>query len=259
MKFQDSFGEFVEFSVNKKFGIIRLNRPNRGNALTLDMIKGLSNAIDKYNKDDKIRGILLTGNGNSFTTGLDMDSVDGSDESQVKKYETIAAEVAQKLFYGKPVVSAINGKAMGDGVAYAICSDYRIAVKNAYFQMPEIYSGMFPGAGTIVAMSRVLGIPWTKRILMFAEKIDVDTALKIGLIDKIVDSPEELHREAMSQVRFLFTKSQPTLNLIKLCSNHLADKSFAEGYRLEKDAFIGWAFSSDKEKSVKDFKVKLQK
>jgi enoyl-CoA hydratase/carnithine racemase len=251
------FGEFIEFSVSKRFGIIKLNRIHRANALTIEMVKNLKRAIEYCQNSEKIRGIILTGNGTTFTTGLDMDTIDGSDHTAIKDYEQTAADIAELLFNGKPTICAINGRAMGDGVAYALCSDYRIAIRESFYMMPEIKSGIFPGAGTIVLMARVIGIPWTKRILMFAEKIPAEKALEIGLIDKIVDTREILMEEAIKKARFLFTKNQPALNLIKLCSNHLFDKTYHEAYKLEKEALLGWAEEKNKLLFVDNFRKKL--
>jgi enoyl-CoA hydratase len=250
------FGEFIEFSIKKKFGIIHLNRVHRGNAITTQMAKNLKKAIEFCQKTEKIRGLILTGNGISFTTGMDIDEIDGSDHVAVKEYEKTAATIQELLYYGKPVICAINGKAMGDGVAYALCSDYRLAVKNSFFMMPEINLGVFPGTGIIVLMTRIIGIPWTKKILMFAEKINAEKALEIGLIDQIVEDKEELMKVALDKAKFLFTKNQTVLNAIKLCSNHLADKSYTEAYELEK---IGsaWYEYEDKKQYIKDFRERF--
>jgi enoyl-CoA hydratase/carnithine racemase len=251
------FGEHIEFSVDNRFGIIKLNRINRANALTLEMLKNLIKSIEYCQNNEKIRGIILTGNGSTFTTGMDLDFIDGSDHQIVGEYEKSAAEIANLIFNGKPAICAINGKAMGDGVAYALCSDYRIAIKESFFLMPEIKSGIFPGASTIVLMTKILGIPWTKRILMFAEKISSEKALEIGLIDQIVNNAEELITEALRKARFLFTKNQAVINLIKLCSNHFIDKSYTEAYKLEKEALYGWVDAKDKMEFVHKFRKKI--
>ncbi|TFF87908.1 MAG: enoyl-CoA hydratase/isomerase family protein [Promethearchaeota archaeon] len=251
-----SFGEKIKFSKQKKFGIIKLNRIQKGNALTTNMVKNLLKAIKYCQNSEKIRGIILTGNGTSFTTGMDVNDIDGSNKSAVQEYERLAASIQDSLYYGKPVICAINGKAMGDGVAYALCSDYRIAIKNCYFRMPEINLGIFPGTGIIVLMSRILGISWTKKILMFAEKIDAEKALKIGLIDEIVNNRQELLDSALSKAKFLFTKNQTVLNAIKLCSNHLGDKPYREAYELEKFG-SAWYQYNDKNKYIKDLREKF--
>jgi len=249
-------GEFIEFSIKKRFGIITLNRAERANALTTEMLKDLKRAIEYCMDNVKIRGIILTGNGSSFTTGMDIDSIDGSNHAGVKEYEQTAAAIAKLIYYGKPTICAINGKAMGDGVAYSLCSDYRIAVKESFFMMPEINLGIFPGTGTIVLMTRVIGIIWTKRMLMFAEKISSEKALEIGLIDQIVDSQEDLMKIALDKAKFLFPKNQTVLNAIKLCSNHLLDKSYKEAYELEKYG-SAWYEYDDKDQYIKDFRKRL--
>ena len=251
------FGQFIEFSINKRFGIIKLNRVNRANALTMDMAKNLKKAIEYCQNNDKIRGLLLTGNGSSFTTGMDMDYIDGSDHDAARDYEKTSGDIAKLLYNGKPTICAINGKAMGDGVAYTLCSDYRIAIKDSFFMMPEINSGIFPGGGNIVLMTRMLGINWTKRILMFAEKISSEKALEIGLIDQIVNNREELMQVALKKARFLSIKNQPVLNLIKLCTNHFIDRSYNEAYQIEQEALLGWVEQRDKDQFLKTFKNKL--
>lgn len=122
--------------------------------------------------------------------------------------------------------------------------------------MPEILSGIFPGGGTVVIMTKVIGIPWTKRILMFAEKIGTKKALDIGLIDEIVSSKEELMKVAMEKARFLFTKNQTVLNAIKLCSNNFLDKTYKDAYELEKNA-SWWFEHKDKVQFIEEFRKKF--
>ena len=250
------FGEFIDFSVKKRFGIITLNRVSRANALTTDMVKNLKKAVEYCQYNEKIRGIILTGNGTTFTTGLDIDYIDGSDHEAVKMYEQTAGDLTRLLYNGKPVICAINGRAMGDGVLYALCCDYRVAVKDSFFMMPEINLGIFPGTGCVVLMTKVIGIPWTKKILMFGEKVSSLKALEIGLIDQIADSKEELMRKALDKARSLFTKNQTVLNAIKLCSNHFLDKSYNNAYSIEKIA-SDWYEHEDKEQFIRDFRKKL--
>ncbi|TXT60147.1 MAG: putative 3-hydroxypropionyl-coenzyme A dehydratase [Promethearchaeota archaeon] len=257
MDLKDEFGENLYFKIKHRFGFISLNRTERSNALTLEMIENLKKALVYCQNSPKIRGVVLTGKGSTFTTGMDLDSIDGSDNETVNRYEKNATEIAKLLFNGKPSICAINGRAMGDGVAYALSCDYRIAVKSSFFWMPEVKIGVFPGAATIVLMTRMLGIPWTKRILMFAEKIDTDTAQKIGLIDQIVDSQEDLLNGAIQKAKFLFTKNQKILNLIKLCANHLGDKSFSRAYELEKKALMGWV-KDQKGDFLREFKNQIK-
>ena len=249
------FGEFIDFSVKKRFGVITLNRVHRANAFTIDQLRNIKKAIEHCQKSEKIKGIILTNNGTSFSTGMDLGAIDGSNSAAVKELEGTAADICKLLYNGKPAICAVNGRTMGEGVVFLICCDYRIATKDSFFQYPEINSGIFPGTGCIVLMTRIVGIPWTKKMLMLAEKVSSEKALDIGLIDQIVDSREELMLETMKKAKFLFTKNQTVLNAIKLCSNHFLDKSYNEAYELEKIA-SGWYEHENKDKFIKYFREK---
>jgi len=249
-------GKNIKFSTKRRFGIITISRQESGNALTLKMLKDLKKCILHCQENPKIRGILLSGEGTSFTTGLDLRSFDASKTDVVKKIEDTARFITDLLYYGKPVISAINGKAMGDGVIYALASDYRLVVKEAYFQMPEIKFGIFPGTGCVVLMTKVLGISWTKKMLMFAEKISADKAVQIGLADEVVENSGELMKRAMDKAKFLFPKNQTVLNATKLCSNHLMDKPYMEAYELEKMG-SAWYEYDNTEEYLSEFRKRL--
>jgi len=251
------FGDYIDFTIKKRFGIITLNRLHRANAFDITQFENLKKAVEHCQKEDKIRGLILTNNGNSFSTGVDLGAIDGSDHEAVKYLEGTAADICKVIYNGKPAICAINGRTLGEGVVFSICCDYRIATKESFFQMPEIFSGIFTGTGCIVLFSRIFGIPYTKLMCMFAERIDTQKALKIGLIDQIVKNKEDLMKIALDKAKFLFTKNQTVLNAIKLCANHLFDKSYHEAYNLEKEA-SAWFESSDKIQFLKNFRTKFE-
>jgi len=255
---KSKFGKYIEFSVKKRFGIIVLNRTHRANAFTIDQLEYLKDALQYCQTNHKIKGVLLTNNGKSFSTGMDLDFIDGSNHEAVKRLEGTAADICKLLYNGKPAICAVNGRTMGEGVVFLVCCDYRLATKESFFQMPEIYSGIFPGTGCTILFSKIIGISWTKRMLMFAEKIETETALKIDLIDEIADSKEGIMKKALKKARFLSTKNQTVLNAIKLCSNHLMDRPYGEAYELEKEA-SAWYEHEDKEKFISEFRKKIEK
>ncbi|MHA1292270.1 MAG: enoyl-CoA hydratase/isomerase family protein [Promethearchaeota archaeon] len=251
------FGEFIEFSTKRRFGIITVNRIQRSNAYTLELLVNLKKAIEYCQNSEKIRGIILTASGSSFSTGMDLDFIDGSNHMAVKRLEGTAAEICKLLFNGKPAIAAINGRCMGEGVVFTLCCDYRIAIKDTFFFMPEILSGIFPGTGCIILMTKIIGISWTKKMLMFAERINSEKALEINLIDHIVENKRDLLKVAMEKAKFLFAKNQTVINAIKLCSNHFIDKSYNEAYELEKQG-SAWYEHDNKEKFIKSFREKFE-
>jgi enoyl-CoA hydratase len=247
------FGEYIRFDTKKRFGIITLNRVHRSNAFTIEQLKFLKKAIEYCQNTKKIRGLILTAAGTSFSTGMDLDFIDGSDHAAVKELEETAAEICKLLFYGKPSIAAVNGRCMGEGVVFTLCCDYRIAVKDSYYTMPEIMSGIFPGTGCIILMVKQIGISWAKKMLMFSKKIESNNALKIGLIDEIVSKQEDLLILALGKAQSIFTKNQTVLNTIKLCSNHFLDKSFQKAYDIEKLG-SAWFTFEDKDKYLIELK-----
>jgi enoyl-CoA hydratase len=251
------FGEYIKFTIKKRFGIITLNRLHRANAFDIQLFESLKEAVKYCQKEEKIRGIILTNNGTSFSTGVDLGAIDGSDHKAVKYLEATAADICKLIYNGKPAICAINGRTMGEGVVYTVCCDYRIATKESLFQMPEIFSGIFTGTGCLVLFSKILGISWTKKMCMFSEKINAEQALEIGIIDHIVEDKEELMKTALSKAKFLFTRNQMVLNAIKLCCNHLGNKAYNEAYGLEKIGSAWYEFE-DREQYIKILREKFE-
>ena len=252
-----NFGDYIEFSVEKRFGVITLNRIHRSNAFTIEQLRNLKNAVLYCQNSERIRGLILTANGTSFSTGMDLNYIDGSDHAAVKELEATAADICNLLYNGKPAICAINGRTMGEGVVFLVCCDYKIAVKESFFQMPEIYSGIFPGTGCSVLFPKILGIMWTKKMLMLAEKISAEKALEIGLIDELVNSREELTKLALEKAKFLSSKNQAVLNAIKLCCNYFFDRPYDLAYPLEKEACF-WFEHEDKNEFIKKFRKKFK-
>jgi enoyl-CoA hydratase len=250
------FGDYIDFYVNRHFGIITLNRIHRSNSFTIEQLKHLKNAIEFCQSNDNVKGIILTAKGNSFSTGMDLGEITKYDYKDVKELEHLAAFICQSLYNGKPAICAINGRTLGEGVVFLVCCDYRIAVKESFFQMPEINSAIFPGTGCVTLFSKIIGIPWTKKLLLFAEKVDAIKALQIGLIDEIAENQDELMKVALKKAQFINTKNSTVMHSIKILSNHLMDKSFSDAYPLETIA-SDWYKFTDKKKMVKDFQKSL--
>jgi enoyl-CoA hydratase len=246
-----NFGEYIKFSILRHFGIITLNRVHRSNSFTISQLKHLKEAVEFCQNNEKIKGIILTAKGNSFSTGMDLGEITQYDYKDVKELEHLAASICQLLYNGKPAICAINGRTMGEGVVFLVCCDYRIAVKESFFQMPEINSAIFPGTGCVTLFSKIIGIPWTKKMLMFAERLNANKALEIGLIDEIVENQDDLMKVALDKAKFINSKNSTVMNAIKILSNHLMNKSFIDAYPLETIA-SDWYKFTDKKKIIKD-------
>ena len=233
LKNKADFGRFIEFKVKNRIGIITLNKIERSNAFDVEQLENYKKALLYCQNSKRIRAIILTANGKNFSTGIDVASVSGKDISVAKKLEKLLAEVVHILLNGKPVIVAINGRALGGGLEIPLFCDYRVAVNEGYYQMPEILINVFPGTGCITQMVRTIGPLLTKKVLMWGEKITPEQALNIGLIDKLVETKEKLMEVAMEKAKFLTSRNQAVINGIRLCANHVWEKSYDEGYKME--------------------------
>lgn len=250
-----NFGRFIEFKVKNRIGIITLNKIERSNAFDVEQLKNYKKALLYCQNNKRIRAIILTANGKNFSTGIDVASVSGKDILVAKKLEKLLAEVVHILLNGKPVVVAINGRALGGGLEIPLFCDYRVALNEGYYQMPEILINVFPGTGCITQMVRTIGPLLTKKILMWGEKITPEQALKMGLIDNLVNSREELMVVAMEKAKFLASRNQAVINGIRLCANHVWEKSYEDAYKME-NYCSNW-FEIGKEDFISKFKEKF--
>jgi enoyl-CoA hydratase len=179
---------------------IRLNRPDKHNAISSTMSREMIEALDALEADDDVRVIVLTGAGEkAFCAGADMGEavrlqsagapVSQSNESGVGR--DFAARAAVRLArVKKPVIAAVNGYAYGGGAVFAIACDIRIASDNARFRFVGASYGLSVGASQL---PRLVGAPMAKELIFTARTVDADEALRIGLVNHVVEQAELLH------------------------------------------------------------------
>ncbi|MDF1541166.1 MAG: enoyl-CoA hydratase/isomerase family protein, partial [Candidatus Thorarchaeota archaeon] len=174
---------------------ITINRPSKYNALNTSVVTKLTELMTKAENDSNIRVVVLTGAGDkAFAAGADISEFSGKDSKSVRPL----AENGQNLCVymesmGKPVIAAINGYALGGGCEIAMACDFRYASSNAKFGQPEINLGIIPGFGGTVRLPRLVGLGIAKELVCSGENINADEALRIGLVNKVFDSVEDLN------------------------------------------------------------------
>ncbi|MDE1860540.1 MAG: enoyl-CoA hydratase/isomerase family protein [Candidatus Micrarchaeota archaeon] len=171
--------------------VITLNRPDKLNSIDRDMLQSLSAAVDAVAKDKSCRAVIITGSGNkSFCTGADINYLSSL------KTERDAARFVDKVHsvfdriegMGKPVIAAVNGYCLGGGCELAMACDIRIATPDSMFGQPEVKLGILPGGGGTYRLPALIGIGRAKEMILAGDTISADTAMKIGLVNRIVAS-----------------------------------------------------------------------
>jgi enoyl-CoA hydratase len=210
--------------VEPGIGLLILNRPERLNAISVTMLAEFAELFDHLSQNDKIRVVVITGEGRGFCAGADLsDAIAFKDTeafSDPESYLRIAQERYSNLILGlrkipQPIIAAVNGPAAGGGFAVALASDVRLASPEAYFVASFINIGLSGGElGCSYFLPRLVGLSHAADILYTGRKVKADEAERIGLVSRVVPR-EELTETALSYARIMLGKSAGGLRLTK--------------------------------------------
>ncbi|MBP9206289.1 MAG: enoyl-CoA hydratase family protein [Kofleriaceae bacterium] len=176
---------------------ITLDRPDRLNALTFEVYRELAETFERLDQLPEVRAIVITGRGRGFCSGGDQDDIIkhllGQDTPALLAFTRATGRlIAAMRRCRRPIVAAINGVAVGAGAVIACASDLRIATSRARFGF------IFPAVGLCGAdmgitylLPRIVGLGHASELLFFGDKIDAAEALRIGLVNRVVETPEE--------------------------------------------------------------------
>lgn len=167
---------------------ITLNRPEAANALSLQMLCELHEAIGEIRFDRFVRCVIVTGAGEkAFCAGADLKERAGMDTTQVRKtVSLIRGNLNDLESLPQPVIAAVNGAAFGGGTELALACDIRVASEQAKFGLTETSLGIIPGAGGTQRLPRLIGKGRAKELIFTARRIDAKEALAIGLVEYVV-------------------------------------------------------------------------
>lgn len=180
----------VESQVVQHVALIRLNRPKELNALNLQLMQELRDALKILDNDEEVRVIVLTGNEKAFAAGADIKEMAGRTAVDMLKIDQFSTWDQIKKTK-KPIIAGVSGFALGGGCELAMTCDMIIASETAKFGQPEIKIGVMPGAGGTQRLTRSIGKALAMEMVLTGKFISAEEALQAGLINKIV--PEELY------------------------------------------------------------------
>jgi enoyl-CoA hydratase/carnithine racemase len=185
----------LEYTVADGIGTILLNRPHRKNAFTLDMIDTWARALRDARTDPDVRVVVLTGAGDAFCSGVDLDRrQDATPATPLERKENLTERIHRIPFaledLDKPVIAAINGVAVGAGMDMALMCDMRIMARSARLSEGYVRVGLVPGDGGCYYLPRLVGVAKALELLLTGDLIDADEAARIGLVNHVVDESE---------------------------------------------------------------------
>ena len=178
----------VLYQSNDGIAEIRLNRPQRLNAVTQQLYEELNSALGRAEADGEVRVVLLTGEGRAFCVGADLKEHKAGrtayDRRQYLHGEQIVCKRLMQL--SKPVVAAVNGYALGAGAEMAIASDFVLMAASAQIGLPEISIGTFLGGGVTYLLPRLVGLAKARELVFLGERINGEEAVRIGLASRVL-------------------------------------------------------------------------
>lgn len=168
---------------------LRMQCPEKRNALSPELVSALRDAIRKVKDDTRVQAIVIAGTpGGAFCAGADLRAVLGlKDDSIISYFERMAALVWEVTDCPKPTVAAIGGPAMGGGADIAAACDLRVAAPKAIFAFPGLAFGLVLGTQQL---ARLIGPSRAKQMAFLGKRVDAQEALAMGLVDLIADDPE---------------------------------------------------------------------
>lgn len=234
-------------------GIITLNRPKAMNALNDTLIKELSAVLDEIAGDPEIRAVIITGGAKVFAAGGDIAFMIEADAPAAEQFVEGVREAFEKIEkMSKPVVAAISGLALGGGCELAMACDIRIAAEGTLFGQPEINLGIMPGAGGTQRLTRLVGPGWAKYMILTGQNIDAETALKIGLVTRVVGR-DDLMEEARKTAGLLASKSPIALKTAKSCIDKALEVDLDSGLSYEIKSWALLFTTQDQKEGMRAF------
>jgi enoyl-CoA hydratase/carnithine racemase len=252
MTYETLLYEAVEPGIVK----ITLNRPEVRNAINDQLITDLLSAYESARKDDRVKAVIVTGNGKAFSAGLDLVSYRGREPLEFRRFiERFYLEMTEILYkMGKPVIAAVNGPVMAAGCSIAFSCDMLIVSEKAIIGYPEINVGLVP-AMHLILLPRLVGKHKAFELTMTGDPISAKEAERIGLINHVVPH-ERLEEEVMTFARNFAGKSPLSMKLNREAFYRGLNMEFREGIATAGDTLAILSSSEDTLEGMTAFKEK---
>jgi len=235
----------VERDEARRVALVRLNRPKQLNALNGPTMDALCEALEKLDRDEAVRVIVVTGNERAFAAGADIGEMSGASPIDMLRTNRIAQwDRVRKIT--KPVIAAVAGWCLGGGCELAMALDIIIAAESARFGQPEIKIGVMPGAGGTQRLPRAIGKSRAMEMILTGEPITAAEAERIGLVSRVV-TDELLVEDALGLAAEIAMRAPLALRLAKESVNAAFEMSLTDGLAHERRLFY-LLFSSDDQK-----------
>jgi enoyl-CoA hydratase/carnithine racemase len=224
----------IDFVLDDGVALITINRPERRNALDAEHYDALSQAWQRVRDDSAVQVAIITGAGDkSFCAGADLKSFVGRDTELSELWLTQKGQLLNRgLEVWKPIIAAVNGACVGGGMTLLLATDIRVAAEGAIFSLAEVKRGIIAANGGTQRIMQQLPYAIAMEMLLTGDKIDAATALRWGLINKVV-SQGELMGATRDYARRIAANAPLALQAAKELAIRSRDMDLPTGLRME--------------------------
>jgi len=244
----------IECSVDGHVALVILINPS-ANTFTAAGLVELAHTMRELNADMEIYAVVVTGHGDKFfSAGADLKSFADGNKAEARRMAQLFGAAFEALQESRPVIiAAINGYAMGGGLECALSCDLRIAEEHAQMALPETSVGLLPGGCGTQTLPWLVGEGWAKRMILTNERVDAQTALRIGLVEQVV--PRGQSRQTALQLAQRVCTLSPRAVAFSKGLIHQARQGTPRGaaLALERERFVDLFDGADQQEGVKAF------
>jgi enoyl-CoA hydratase len=244
--------EHLLLETRERVGLVRINRPQRMNALNNDLAREIGEALLAYDADAAIGCSIITGNDKAFAAGADIGAMAEWDYAKVYSEDYITRDWEGLRRVRKPVIAAVAGYALGGGCELAMACDLIIAADTARFGQPEITIGTMPGFGGTQRLPRAVGKSKAMEWCLTGRMIDAAEAERAGLVARVVPAAD-LEQEALATAAKIASFSLPVVMKIKEAINRAYESSLTDGLAFERREFHSTFALDDRKEGMRAF------
>lgn len=233
--------ETLSVSLKQNIAIVRLNRPDKANAMNLTMWQEIRTAFQWVDTTPEARVAILEGEGKNFTSGIDLQMMVGLGAQIQNECDGRTREALRRMILDlqdtlsslercrKPVLAAVHGACVGGGIDLITCADMRYCSSDAYFTIKEIDIGMTADVGTLQRLPKLIGEGMARELAYTARKVDAAEAREIHLVNRVFESREALREGVLEIAATIAAKSPLAIRGAKEMISYARDHSVADG------------------------------
>jgi enoyl-CoA hydratase len=238
--------------------VLTLNRPKLLNPLDAATLEAIEACCAEVASKGVARALVVTGEGRAFAAGADIAAMRPQGPTEAEAFSRLGHRALAALEALEiPTLAAVNGFALGGGCELALACDWIYASSKARFGQPEVKLGLIPGFGGTSRLARRVGVAWAKELVLTGEPVDAETALRIGLANRVFE-PEALLDAAVAAGESAAEKGPLAVALAKRVIQEGQDADPRVAHALEQQAFGVIAASHDRGEGMDAFLEKRE-